>query len=56
MGTFPLGKTGGLIEANCSRLLVIPIMEFPLGKTGGLIEAMKRSRLSGCSSWAVSAG
>ena len=40
MRQFPLGKTGGLIEADyvrnasCSRRWV-----FPLGKTGGLIEA-----------------
>ena len=39
---FPLGKTGGLIEA-----LVITLQdadsqpEFPLGKTGGLIEAFR---------------
>ena len=46
IGGFPLGKTGGLIEALrvqgrrfAQRLL------FPLGKTGGLIEA--RSDLEG---------
>ena len=46
---FPLGKTGGLIEAplpghapGCRR------QSFPLGKTGGLIEAWTR-RCSGTS-------
>ena len=40
--SFPLGKTGGLIEAESSRATTGSIMEqraFPLGKTGGLIEA-----------------
>ena len=37
---FPLGKTGGLIEAR--RASCVPLMpwSFPLGKTGGLIEAL----------------
>ena len=38
--SFPLGKTGGLIEAGTySRYLAIKTPWFPLGKTGGLIEA-----------------
>ena len=37
---FPLGKTGGLIEArNGSAVLPCRHAWFPLGKTGGLIEA-----------------
>ena len=37
---FPLGKTGGLIEARIQELhLLSGITPFPLGKTGGLIEA-----------------
>ena len=37
---FPLGKTGGLIEAplHSSQWWMVP-QWFPLGKTGGLIEA-----------------
>ena len=37
---FPLGKTGGLIEA-VQRLVIVARGHrvFPLGKTGGLIEA-----------------
>ena len=41
LSRFPLGKTGGLIEAIGdvrSQRAVIPF-RFPLGKTGGLIEA-----------------
>ena len=37
--TFPLGKTGGLIEASYSLRYHAIVEEFPLGKTGGLIEA-----------------
>ena len=41
---FPLGKTGGLIEARVVRVgLVARVNAFPLGKTGGLIEAMSCS-------------
>ena len=37
---FPLGKTGGLIEAARLAGMVNGILAvFPLGKTGGLIEA-----------------
>ena len=36
---FPLGKTGGLIEALTGRNLSHGQLGFPLGKTGGLIEA-----------------
>ena len=37
---FPLGKTGGLIEAaRPAMMLWTWIPSFPLGKTGGLIEA-----------------
>ena len=36
---FPLGKTGGLIEAPCPTNNRNWQYEFPLGKTGGLIEA-----------------
>ena len=37
---FPLGKTGGLIEASSARPVVgARSGAFPLGKTGGLIEA-----------------
>ena len=37
---FPLGKTGGLIEAQRSTLASYTNpSQFPLGKTGGLIEA-----------------
>ena len=43
MTLFPLGKTGGLIEAR----QILPGLvhtggRFPLGKTGGLIEAVTR--------------
>ena len=38
---FPLGKTGGLIEAQrVVEGLLGGTWQFPLGKTGGLIEAM----------------
>ena len=36
---FPLGKTGGLIEALIGDLVLRRLGPFPLGKTGGLIEA-----------------
>ena len=36
---FPLGKTGGLIEAWIPGSGAGALYEFPLGKTGGLIEA-----------------
>ena len=37
---FPLGKTGGLIEATAFlRSAGTEYESFPLGKTGGLIEA-----------------
>ena len=40
---FPLGKTGGLIEAQRGRgFVVVDLPVFPLGKTGGLIEAEDR--------------
>ena len=43
---FPLGKTGGLIEARArSATTAMTTGRFPLGKTGGLIEAERgRSR------------
>ena len=37
---FPLGKTGGLIEAQRPPAGASRQREFPLGKTGGLIEAI----------------
>ena len=44
---FPLGKTGGLIEASDpSVALHVYTLQFPLGKTGGLIEAAPCSRAS----------
>ena len=55
-GEFPLGKTGGLIEAW--RMPLQPssrTRRFPLGKTGGLIEAI-RSALATVSTARVSAG
>ena len=39
---FPLGKTGGLIEANGVPGGPGAADRFPLGKTGGLIEACRR--------------
>ena len=43
MQGFPLGKTGGLIEAYVCPVSrepsFAPLRPFPLGKTGGLIEA-----------------
>ena len=40
VGGFPLGKTGGLIEAHRPlRRATAEKCWFPLGKTGGLIEA-----------------
>ena len=40
---FPLGKTGGLIEALLHSTTFIRVScMFPLGKTGGLIEARTR--------------
>ena len=39
MAVFPLGKTGGLIEAYMALFGATDVSSFPLGKTGGLIEA-----------------
>ena len=44
---FPLGKTGGLIEAMpYPSRLSISRRVFPLGKTGGLIEALSTAHSS----------
>ena len=48
---FPLGKTGGLIEASGSQVMP-PGRKFPLGKTGGLIEAALTS--VGAKAWRAS--
>ena len=45
-GPFPLGKTGGLIEARIPRRRLLANRVFPLGKTGGLIEASGDVRAS----------
>ena len=60
MLTFPLGKTGGLIEAAASGYEYGGRRaQFPLGKTGGLIEASgadERSDVARASLYHVSAG
>ena len=52
---FPLGKTGGLIEAASGSVSSALVSTwFPLGKTGGLIEALYRSPfpyLAPCFRW-----
>ena len=54
---FPLGKTGGLIEARSSSARFGSTMPaFPLGKTGGLIEASTRAAVMPATLAAVSAG
>ena len=54
---FPLGKTGGLIEANNIKSSSSPdSIRFPLGKTGGLIEARQHARKAKGWSARVSAG
>ena len=46
-GKFPLGKTGGLIEAPRHQVRQRHHRHgFPLGKTGGLIEARRSARLA----------
>ena len=46
VSVFPLGKTGGLIEAMSALGVVTSGYRFPLGKTGGLIEAVLFSSTS----------
>ena len=60
LSQFPLGKTGGLIEAflGLHSWPGMPAMPFPLGKTGGLIEApaagfclLVNTKISSCFRW-----
>ena len=46
---FPLGKTGGLIEAGYRARVPVLYTMFPLGKTGGLIEAQNCIQILGFS-------